>query len=182
MVCQDSIRRERHSRRRLCVIRPMDSLRSGGGSVPRAVECVLANRSLREFHPIGSVGRESCDARTGRVVHRCSPVRTETYRYLSPIRIISTTSMHFLPYSAPGKMNVASPPQQMLVRHCLYGRENSGPCAPGKGTQRIPRRYYLAIRLQGSARTAAFRDAECAAICESDSHVEFGSLRSASAI
>jgi hypothetical protein len=27
--------------------------------------------------------------------------KTETYRYLSPIRIISTTSMHFLPYSAP---------------------------------------------------------------------------------
>jgi hypothetical protein len=44
-----------------------------------------------------------------------------------------------------------------------------------QGLSALPQRYYLDTGLQGSARTAAFRDADSAAICKSESHMEVGS-------
>jgi hypothetical protein len=46
-----------------------------------------------------------------------------------------------------------------------------------QGFSALPRRGYPATRLPGSARTAESRDADSAAICESESHIELGSLQ-----
>lgn len=144
----------------------------------------------------------------------------------SPIRIITTTSMHFLRYPVPGQMSVASYQLQVFVgilcspgsrqalaaariltlsfadvshqvrRGCfLFSGLESPVVFPATGAPQSqvlpsavwglsapPRRCYVATRLHGSARTAAFRDADSAAICKSESHTELELLRSASAI
>ena len=51
-----------------------------------------------------------------------------------------------------------------------------------QGLSAPPQRCYPDTGLHDSAKTAAFRDADSAAICESESHMELKPLRSASAI